>query len=186
MVSVMEALMRLALSMAVCLAVVSGPIGAQTETKSAQLTKQLVSAMVARQLDAIAVADPEEPGRFVAALVYPDVQLLAVSARHKAADYLALQISKKQFQEVYILLQQGTGRLMMHDMGSDGIIPSADNVDTFYEGATGKTLLDGKWEAQSLTAEAYLTRQKEVDEKYSRMLTLLLDAVKKIPVPTIE
>ena len=176
--------MRLALSMAVCLAVVSGPIRAQTETTSAQLTKQLVSAMTARQLDAIAVADPDEPGRFIAALVYPDVQLLAVSARHKAADYLALQISKKQFQEVYVLLAQGTGRLMVHDMGSDGIVPSADNIDIFYDGPSDKTTFDGKWEAQSLTEAVYRAKQKDADAKYSRMLMILLDAAKKIPVPT--
>jgi hypothetical protein len=182
----MEAFMRLALSVGMCVALMSATPNAQTETKSAQLTKQLVSAMSARQLDAIAVADPDEPGRFIAALVYPEVQLMAVSARHKAADYLALQISKRQFQEVYLLLQQGaaTSRFMMHDMGSDGLVPSNDNVDTFYEGASEKVMFDGKWEAQSLTEVAYVTKQKDADEKYSRMLTILLDAVKKIPVPT--
>lgn len=178
--------MRLGLTIAVCVALLSGSVSAQTELRSAQLAKQLVSAMTARQLDAIAVADPDEPGRFVAALVYPEVQLLAVSARHKAADYLALQISKKQFQEAYLLLQQGnaTSRVMMHDMGSDGMVPSTDNVDTFYEGPNQKVTFDGKWEAQSLTEAAYITKQKEADEKYSRMLALLLDAVKKLPVPT--
>jgi hypothetical protein len=43
---------------------------------------------------------------------------------------------------------------------------------------------DGKFEEQSLTAEAYGQKQKDADEKYSRMLTVLLEAVKKIPVPT--
>lgn len=178
--------MRLALTIAVCLALLSGSASAQTELRSAQLTKQLVSAMTVRQLDAIAVADPDEPGRFVAALVYPEVQLMAVSARHKAADYLALQISKKQFQEVYMLLQQGaaTGRIMIHDMGSDGLVASNENVDIFYEGTNDKVVLDGKWEAQSLTEAAYVAKQKDVDEKYSKLLSLLLDAVKKLPVPT--
>lgn len=180
--------MRLAVAVGVCVALMGGAARAQTDTKSAELTKQLVSAMTARQLDAIAVADPDEPGRFIAALVYPEVQTMAVSARHKAADYLTLQISKKQFQDVYILLQQGgaSGRFMVHDMGSDGLVPSTDNVDTFYEGLHDKVMFDGKWDAQSLTMAAYAAKQKDADEKYSRMLTVLLEAVKKIPVPTIQ
>ena len=176
--------MKLVLSAAVCLALVAGTAHAQTETKSAQLVKQLVSAMAARQLDAIAAPDPDEPGRFIAALAFPDVQLLAVSARHRAADYINLQIGKKQFREVYVMLQDGTAstRLVMHDMGCDGIVPGG--VDIFYEGANEKMMFDGKWLEQSLTEAAYLEKQKGADEKYSRMLTILLDAVKKIPVPT--
>lgn len=85
-----------------------------------------------------------------------------------------------------MLLQQGaaTGRIMIHDMGSDGLVASTENIDIFYEGANDKVMLDGKWEAQSLTEAAYLAKQKDVDEKYSKLLSLLLDAVKKIPVPT--
>lgn len=180
--------MRLALSIVVCLALVSGTASGQTEPRSAQLAKQLVSAMAARQLDAIAAVDPDEPGRFIAALAFPEVQLLAVSSRHKAADYLALQISKKQFREVYVLLQESTAatRLMVQDMGCDGFVADANNVDTFYEGTDEKMRFDSKWEAQSLTDATYTAKHKAADEKYSRLLTILLDAVKKIPVPTIE
>lgn len=180
--------MRLALSIIVCLALASATPSAQTEPRSAQLAKQLVAAMTARQLDAIAAPDPDEPGRFIAALAFPEVQLLAVSSRHKAADYLALQISKKQFREVYVMLQESTAaaRLMVQDMGCDGLVVDANNVDTFYEGADVKMMFDGKWEAHSLTDATYTAKQKAADEKYSRLLTVLLDAVKKIPVPTIE
>jgi hypothetical protein len=177
--------MRLALSIVVCLALLSGPASGQTEPRSAQLAKQLVSAMTARQLDAIAAVDPDEPGRFIAALAFPEVQLLAVSSRHKAADYLALQISKKQFREVYVLLQESTAaRMMVHDMGCDGLAGDANNVDMFYDGADEKVRFDNKWEAQSLTDPTYTAKHKAADEKYSRLLTILLDAVKKIPVPT--
>ena len=176
--------MRLVVSAVVCLGVLAGPAGAQTETKSAQLVKQLVSAMAARQLDAIAAPDPDEPGRFVAALAFPEVQLLAVSSRHQAADYITLQIGKKQFREVYGMLQEGPAstRLVVHDMGCDGIVPGG--VDIFYAGATEKMMFDGKWLEQSLTEAAYREKQNGADEKYSRILTVLLDAVKKIPVPT--
>jgi len=178
--------MRLALSIMVCLALASATPSAQTEPRSAQLAKQLVSAMTARQLDAIAAPDPDEPGRFIAALVFPEVQLLAVSSRHKAADYLTLQIAKKQFREVYVLLQESSAatRLMVQDMGCDGLVTDANNVDTFYEGADEIMRFDSKWQAQSLIEATYTAKQKVADEKYSRLLTVLLDAVKKIPVMT--
>ena len=175
--------MRLALSVVLCLAVASGA-SAQAESRSAQLAKQLVSAMAVRQLDAIAAADPDEPGRFVAALVFPEVQLLAVSSRHRATDYIAQQISKKNFREVYVLLQDRTAanRLVVHDMGCDGLA-MGESVDVFYEGTTD-TRFDGKWQAQSITEAEYRAREKAADEKYSRVLSLLLDAVTKLPVPT--
>lgn len=179
--------MKRAVLVALCVTAMAATSAAQTETtRSAQLAKQLVSAMTARQLDAIAAPDPDEPGRFIAALAFPEVQLLVVSSRTRAADYVTLQISKKQFREVYVLLQEGTAasRLMMHDMGCDGLVAGGDNLDIFYEGLTDKTLFDGKWEAQALTEAAYLAKQKDADEKYSRLLTVLLDAVKKLPVPT--
>ena len=176
--------MKLVVAAAVCVALGTGAASAQTETKSAQLVKQLVSAMAVRQLDAIAAADPEEPGRFVAALAFPEVQLLAVSSRPRAADYIMQQIGKKQFREVYGMLQEGSAatRLVVHDMGCDGIV--SGGVDILYEGPTEKMMFDGKWLEQSLTEAAYLEKQKGADEKYSRMLTVLLDAVRKIPVPT--
>jgi hypothetical protein len=178
--------MRLALSAVVCLALMAGSATAQTETKSALLVKQLVSAMNVRQLDAIAAPDPDEPGRFVAALAFPEVQLLVVSSRHRAADYITLQIGKKQFREVYGMLQDSTAstRFVVHDMGCDGIVIGG-SPDIVYDGAE-KTMLDGKWLEQSITEAAYREKQKDADEKYSRVLTILLDAVKKIPVPTIQ
>jgi hypothetical protein len=177
--------MRRALLSVACLALLASTATAQTEPGSVQLTKQLVSAMAARQLEAIAAPDPEEPGRFIAALAYPEVQMLVVSTRHRAADYINLQLSKKAFREVYVLLQDGTtsGRVVVHDMGCDGIIGGSENVDVFYD-AKDTTRFDGKWEAQGLTEAAYLAKVKTADEKYSRLLSVLLEAVKKVPVPT--
>ena len=177
--------MRLAFSAIVCLALMAGSAAAQTETKSALLVKQLVSAMNVRQLDAIAAPDPDEPGRFLAALSFPEVQLLAVSSRHRAVDYITQQIGKKQFREVYGMLQDGTAstRFVVHDLGCDGIV-TGGSPDIVYDG-TEKMMLDGKWLEQSLTEAAYMIKRSDADQKYSRVLTILLDAVKKIPVPTI-
>jgi hypothetical protein len=142
--------------------------------------------MAARQLDAIAAADPAEPGRFIAAIVFPDVQMLLVSSRHESADYLAHQIAQRQFRDVYSALHGGpaAGRHFFHDMGCDGLLAAAEDADIHYEGADRQTIFDGNWEAQSLTEAAYAERHKAADERYSRALTVLLEAVKRLAGPS--
>lgn len=171
---------------AICLVAMSDPAAAQNNgaAKSPTLVKQLVTAMAARQLDTFVASDPAEPGRLLGALIVGD-QLMVVNTRHKSADYLTEQIAKKQFREVYLSLQDGIaeGRVFFHDMGCDGL-GSKDNLDIFYEGANGRTMLDGNWMAQGLTEIQYAEKQRVAEEKYVAALTVLLDAVKKLPVIT--
>jgi hypothetical protein len=156
---------------------------AGTERTSPPLVRDLVAAMAARELDAIAAPDPAEPGRFVAALVFPDVQMLLVSSRHQSAAALAGQIAKRQFRDVYVALQAGVadGRIFIHDMGCDGVRDDAEDIDIIYEGAGQRTIFDGGWEAQQLTEAAYREKHQKADEQYARALTLLLEAVKRLP-----
>ena len=160
----------------------AGP--APVERGSPVLVRQLVSAMGARQLDAIAIPDRTEPGRFLAALIFPDVQLLVVSARAPSADAVAKQIAERRFRDAYRDLHRGPdeGRVFIHDMGCDGIQEEGDDADIFYEGSDGRTIFDGNWTAQSLTKEQYLAKQEETDKRYSRALALLLDGVRRIPI----
>ena len=62
--------------LALCLAV---PASAQ-DSKSAALAKQLAAALDAAKLDSIAANDPVAADAFAAALYYPGMQLLVVSA----------------------------------------------------------------------------------------------------------
>jgi hypothetical protein len=156
---------------------------APVEKGSPALVRQLVSAMAARQMDVIAVPDRAEPGRFIAAIVFPDVQLLVVSSRHESADAIMKQIASGQFRDVYIALNNGPaeGRILIHDMGCDGVREDGGEADIFYEGPEGRTVFDGNWAAQSLTEAAYLKKQDQADDRYSRALAVLLDAVRRIP-----
>lgn len=169
---------------ALLVAAASVTVMAAEERGSPQLVKQFVAAMSARQLDAIAVPDRNEPGRFIAALVFPDVQMLVVSSRHESADALARQIASKRYRDVYLALHNGApeGRLFFQDMGCDGVQDEAPDADIFYEGASGRTIFDGNWQTQKLTPAAYAKKQEEADEYYSRALAQLLDAVRRIPV----
>lgn len=151
------------------------------EPGSATLVKQLVTAMSAMKLEAIAAKDPTDPTRIIAALAFPGVQLLVMSSQHPSADYLNVQIGRKAFMGVYEALQHGVpeSRLFFHDIGCDGFVPG-DYVDIFYEGPNQRTMFNGNWEAQSLTAAAYAEKQKAAEAQYARALTVLLDAVKKM------
>ena len=174
-----------AATVAICLVALSTPAAAQESRPgtSPVVVKQLVAAMAARQIDTIAAVDPEEPGRLLGALVVGD-QLMVMSTRHKAAEYLELQIGKRQFREVYMSLQDGIaeGRLFFHDLGCDGF--GTGDLDIFYEGAKGRTLLDGNWMAQGLTEVEYTEKRRAAEEKYVRALSTLLEAVKKLPIIT--
>lgn len=174
-----------AATVAICLVAVSTPAAAQ-ETRPAtspELVKQLVTVMAARQLDTMAAVDPEEAGRLLGALVVGD-QLMVISTRHKAAEYLELQIGKRQFREVYMSLQDGIaeGRLFFHDLGCDGF--GTGDLDIFYEGAKGRTILDGNWMAQGITETEYGEKRRIAEERYVKVLTALIDAVKKLPIIT--
>ena len=72
---------------------------------SADAACDLVYALDGSGLHAIATADPEEPGRFVAALYIPGSQLLVVSALHPSVDAVAYRISRREYREVYLDLQ---------------------------------------------------------------------------------
>ena len=160
---------------------------AQQPQDSSALVKQLVSAMAARQLDVVAAIDPDEPGRFLGAMVFPGVQMMVTSTRHKQPEYVTEQLGKRQFRTVYDALQYGlpAGRLLFHDLGCDGFKAGGDSIDLYYEDANTRTLLDGNYLAQGMTEEQYAQKQRDAEAKYVRSLTILLDAVKKLPIITV-
>src|SRR3954453_13576389 len=81
------------------------PLAAGPERGSMAGAKELVQAMSARQLSAIAVKDPDTPGPYIAALSIPDVQLLVVSASYSNPAVLDDAIARKDFHTVYAALQ---------------------------------------------------------------------------------
>jgi hypothetical protein len=160
----------------------SAAAAAVPERGSPALVRQFVSAMEARRLDAIAVPDRYEDGRFIAALVYPDVQVLVVSGRASSPEALLKQIAERRFRDAYLDLNRGAsdGRVFIHDMGANGLQEGGGEGDIYYEG-DARTLFDGNWTAQSLTEADYQRKEEEADLRYSRALALLLDGVRRIP-----
>lgn len=173
-----------ALACAALLAALAPGVAAQ-ELRSAALAKELASAMTAAKLDAFALQDPEAPDRFIGIMLFPNVQLLMVSARHSSPDYVKWQIGEKQYKEVYAALQQSgvtEGRLFFQDLGADGLpLPGNDSVDVVYE--SGKqTLFDGNGKDGGSKRD-YEKKLREADAQYSRLLQLAIDALRQPPQP---
>ncbi len=165
----------------ICGLLYSGSLSAAApeEMKSAALAKELSSVMKAAGADAIALEDPEEPGRFIAAMLIPDVQLLMVTARHSSPDYVTWQIGQKQYREVYALLQQSDvtdSRVFFQDLGVDGLPrPGQDSVDVMYERGA-QTVFNGGQNGGS--KGGYEKKLRDADAQYSRLLRLAIQAIR--------
>ncbi len=147
------------------------------EPRSEALAKELSGLLQQHQLDAISAVDPADPSRFVAALYFPG-QLLVISARYAAPAVLVDQMQRKAYRDVYTTLQgasEPSQRLFIQDIGADGIHAGpGETVDVMYEGGVTQTIFDGRPEQHKLSKTDYSQRFGKADQRYSRLLTLLI------------
>ena len=155
--------------------IVAGATGPEQSPKAAE---GLVGLMKSRQLSTVAATDPQNPGRVIAAMLIPDVQLLVVGAKSSASPYLESQIAQGQFAEVYAVLNSTAvpeTKIFFEDMGCDGLTNDDEGIDVMYERGTVQTIFDGDWKRQKLSKEDYENKLQKADAEYTRMLTLLAD-----------
>jgi hypothetical protein len=154
------------------------------DSDSAKVAKQLAAALDAAKADAIAAKDPTRPGTYVAALYFSGTQLLVISAQYSAPTLLDQKLAKKEYRDIYLDLygapMTGT-KVFIEDFGADGfkIKPESDAAPDSYEASGRRTAFDGKWDEQKLTESAYQQTFTTAGEAYSKMLTALLDQLKK-------
>jgi hypothetical protein len=150
--------------------------------RSGPLAEELGAALQKRGLDAVAARDPDEPDRFVAALFYPNAQLLVISARYAAPPLLEEKLSQKQYRDIYLDLGGAAipdSSVLVHDVSADGLCDSRDKrADILYEGNV-TSLFDADWKSHNRSEHEYLQQLFDADERYSRMLELLLAEVKR-------
>jgi hypothetical protein len=154
------------------------------ESRSPALASELTDRLAKAGLDAVAAVDPENPDRFVAALVFPRVQLLVVDASVPVPAVAIQHIAARQYRDAYMALQQSAaaeGRIFVHDMGGDGL--RSDGGDVVYESGVRQTVFDGAPRLQKLSEAAYQQRFAETDQRYSRMLALLIEQLKRTTTP---
>ncbi len=176
---------RLAGAMA-ALALGATPLIAADTAPSTSLASQLAGVMGERKLQAIAAQDPSDPERYVAALFFPGVQLLVVAGKPTAPDALRADLDAAQYANVYSALHGAVvpdSKLFVQDLNADGLrAHEKDAVDIVYDRVVNQLIFDGAPRKRRLTDEQYDTQFSSADAQYSRLLAVLIAAL-KIPAP---
>jgi len=181
----------LALMLAVSAAVVLTAQAPQAPpAASATKVKELVALLQAKKLEAIAARDPAQAGRFVAALLIPNVQLLAVSATYNRPLDIEYYLYQKDFMSAYVNLNSSTlvaEKVFIEDAHLDGLVALPGKTlgfDTFSED-TKRQVFDGDFadpkrkNQKKISQDDYLKVYSTADEKYTKILTLLIEEMKK-------
>jgi hypothetical protein len=159
---------------------------------SAAKAKEVVSLMQAKQLQAFAARDPLQPGRFVAAMHVPDVQLLTVSAAYSKASDIDYSLYNKAYQNAYLDLNAGalaSDKFWVDDAQADGLVavPGKKVVQFDTVAVSGeRQVFDGDFvpagrkNAKKIPQDVYMKKFQEADERYARVLDALLEALKKL------
>ena len=180
-------MLRFILAFIVAFVVAMGLIALRAEETSqsavpAATVKVLLSQL---KMDSIAARDPDEAGRYIAALYIEDSQLLVISAPYTVPAALDRLIASGSYRDAYLNLQavkDHRGHFFVVDSLADGLkkVPDVDQPfdSTTIDGSV-MVMFDGKWEAQKLNAAAYNSMFAKDDERYARMLTVLANELRK-------
>jgi hypothetical protein len=176
--------MAAALSIAAVACLMAPVLQSFQTAKSAAAAKELAQALDGAKLDAIAAADPAEPGTFVAALYFPGSQLLVVSAKYAAPALLTDKIAKQNYRDVYIDLNSASvagSKVFVMDTNVDGLVAKPDDGQGADQWEQGKTQVsfDGQWKKAKMSEEEYMKAFAAADEKYAHILHVLTAQAKK-------
>ena len=157
----------------------AGSLDERRKMQSQDAVKQLAAAMAERQIQAVAAKDPADPTRYVAAMLYPGVQLLLITARTDATAYMDAQLAAQEYTNVYTALHQGVpeSKLFVQDMGCDGLRGTdGQTVDVVYERGVDQRILNGDAKAAGVSRGEYAQLVNSLDERYTKLVSLLLTA----------
>lgn len=177
----------LALAALAAVAVTAAPVPAaarqNTVSKSAALAKELSALLAQQKRDSIAVRDPIERDRFVAAMIYPG-QLMVITGKYTVPVLLDEKISFGKFMDVYIELNGAavpSSKTFFEDQFADGLVNGKKQMpyDSVVEG--DKTVLfDGDHRRAKMSKDEYNKAFADADEKYSKLLEMLLAQAKGV------
>jgi hypothetical protein len=151
--------------------------------------KELVGLLAARNLTSFAVKDPERSGRFIALLLVPDVQLLVVAASYSRSTDIDYRIYHKDYMTAYMDLRSSvlsSDKVFFEDTFADGLVlqPANGAGDIVNLGTEPRTF-DGafadprKRNDKRIPQAEYYKAFAEADQRYARLLGLLLEELKK-------
>ena len=151
------------------------------DMRSTSSVKSLITSMSGKGLQAIAAPHPSEAGRYVAARLYPGVQLLLISARTNAASYMDAKLAEGAYIDVYASLHQGIpeSKLFIQDMGADGLRGAEGGLaDIVYERGKDQHVLNGDHRAAKMSAPEYSKLVSTLDGRYVELLAVLTEGAK--------
>lgn len=162
------------------------PLASAEETSQSAAPAATVKALFEQlKLTSIAAKDPEEPGRYVAALYIADSQLLVISAPFVVPAVLDRLIAEGNYMEAYQSLQavvSHKGHFFVIDMLNDGLkrvnAPDEAFDSTTTDGGTS-IQFDGKWGDQKLSEADYNAKFAKDDARYAKMLKVLANELRK-------
>ena len=150
---------------------------------SARLARVFADMLENTSFDAFAAADPDERGRFVAALYIRGGPLLVVTARQPSVDAVEGRIRDGAYRDVYLDLQATPtpeGKFLVQDAKGDGLlhaVAGSGAVDIVYEDGTQTAAFNGDREGQHLSAAEYDARFEEADHRYAHPRILIIGCV---------
>lgn len=149
------------------------------DSMSAPAASALRALLEARKLEAVAARDPEQPGRYVAALYIAGSQLLVVSSPYPVPIALDKRIAEANYMDVYLDLQSTAshaGQFFVMDLEANGLARVCDRDQPFdsttRDGGTPVSY-DGNWATQRLSEREYNLRFAEDDARYAHILGVL-------------
>lgn len=157
-------------------------IAAAQVSKSAAVAKELVQVMEVKKLDSIAAKGTAE-GHYIAALYFPNVQLLVISGNYSAPALMEPRLAAKQYRDTYMELS-GTvapdSKIFVQDMGEPGLTSKKqDNMYDTWTRAGKPVMFDGDNDKQKISDAEYAKAFAAADEEYARLLGALLAEAKK-------
>jgi hypothetical protein len=154
-------------------------------------TKELASALTAKKLEAFALSEAGSPGRYVAVLHQPGIQILVVSAAYERSSDMDYRFYQKDYMNAYLDLRSGMlskDRVIIEDAGVDGLV-ALPGKSPLYDSITvgaDRLVFDGMFQdpkkkdtAKKLTQADYMQKFADADAKYTRLLGLLIDGLAK-------
>jgi hypothetical protein len=157
---------------------------AAEDSKSGAVAKELSQVLETAKLDGIAAADPTTPGLFVAALYIPGTQLLVVSAKYSAPTLLVDKINARDYRGLYMDLHSASipgSKVFVQDHRADGLNlrPGGDDGADMWDEGDKSIAFDGEWKKAKISEAEYTKAYTDADERYAKMLSLLLAQAKQ-------
>jgi len=176
--------LRLCVTGAAMACTIASPVLSFQSSKSATAAKALAQTLESAKLDAIAAADPSDPGTFVAALYISGSQLLVVSAKYSAPVLLTAKLKTKEYRDIYVDLSAAAvpgSKVFLIDMHCDGLLPKpeGEGVPDSWEADKQSVSFDGDWKKAKLSEADYMKTYSTADERYARILGLLAAQAKQ-------